>query len=238
MTLIQKSDVAMSVPGDAPVRVPQLPVAGAVARWVVSSLSDGALVKTWESIIPGGPTLAYTPGIVTGPSIGTVNGIRAAHFDGISDGLSGLLAMPQPHTLVMVIKTKVLDNALLQVLSGDQAVPGGADDSAAVYVFGNVGTRSIRINAGSGPGTKITPTDQWGVLVAVFNGAESVIRLNSAEQVVSAGIKPREGITFGHYKTGSNFAPMDLAEAAVFPHAMDATARGVLVAGLRKSYDI
>lgn len=240
MTLILKSDQAMTNPGDAPVRPRGLPVPGAVARWIVSSLPVAPTIARWESAISTGPVLIYPDGSNTAPTMGIVDGIRAARFNGTSSGLSAPLALPQPHSLAMVVKTHVLDDTALRVLSGDQAVAGGVDDNASVYAFGDAsnGTRSIRINAGSGPATSITPTDEWGVIVVVFDGSSSVVRLNAAEQTVNAGTKPREGITFGHYRSGRDHARMDLAEAAVYPFALTAAQRDATVAGLRASYGI
>lgn len=239
MTLIMRADQPMTAPGSAPHRLRPLPVAGDVARWSADTVPLGEIyAKTWESSTPGGPTLAYTPGSINAPTMRRGGAFPYLEFNGTVQGLTAPLVLPQPHSIVMVVRTHVLDSSAVQVLSGDQDVPGGdAIDRANIFAAGNVGTRTIRMAAGASPSSTITPTDQWAVLIVVFDTATSVMRLNDAEQTgISAGTARREGISFGHYRAGMNFAPMDLAEAAIYPFALDAAQRADTVAGLRETY--
>ena len=241
MTLILRADQPMTNPGAAPFRLRPLPVGGDVARWsAVTVPLEEVYAKTWESSTPGGPTLAYTPGSINAPVMRREGAFPYLEFNGVVQGLTAPLVLPQPHSIVMVVRTHVLDSSAIQVLSGDQNVPGGdAIDRANIFAAGGVGTRTIRMTAGANPSSTIAPTDQWAVLVAVFDTDASVMRLDDAEQTgISAGTARREGISFGHYRAGMNFAPMDLAEAVVYPFALDAAQRADTVAGLRAAYGV
>lgn len=236
MSLILKSDRTLTAPGSAPVRAYTLP-SGYVRRFLTSAIpTDSGTVGSWSDGTGSGTALTTSSG-TTAPTVATVGGIKALTFDGVSQGLSQLLPLNQPHSVAIVAKLDVLTSSAVQVILGDQDVVG-VTDRANIFVSGAIGSRALRSTAGTTLASSATLTNEWCVILATYNGASSVIRVNSTETTGSVGSFPREGLSVGHYKNGSTPGKFAAAEVVAWPYALSVADRAATVAAMSDHYGI
>lgn len=218
--------------GTLPIVLTDLTVAGAVRRFVAKAVNQlvGTTVTTWADSSGSGTSLAVATS--TAPTLATVGGIRAVQFNGTSDGLQQSVSLTQGHSLVLV------SNVVAPVTTGTTTPSGSFASSGVDSAQFQTSNTDLYVNAGTamkvGTGLNVTG---WRVIIVSFNGASTVVNVNGTEYTGNAGALPRAVFSLG-FQRGASFSNLAVAEAALYPTALDATQRAALVTQLRSDYGI
>jgi hypothetical protein len=142
------------------------------------------------------------------------NGRGVYRFDGTDDFLQAIFTLPQPVTILAVIKQRA-------TVGGDNAVifDGGSD--ASQELFATIGTADWNMFSGSSLAIGTGGTAAFQRVGLVFDGANSSGRIGSAAPVTgNTGSSTSGGITMGARGGGTQPIPVDVGEVAVYSRAL------------------
>jgi hypothetical protein len=215
-----------------PIVVNDLPVAGAVRRFVAKAVNQaiGTTVSAWADITGSGTSLV--PASSAAPTLATVAGVRSVRFDGATQGLQQNVALTNPHSVVLVMNIVVPQTTGITTPSGSFITAGtdlGQLQTSTTDLYVNAGT-SLKV----GTGLNVTG---WRVIIISFNGASTVVNINGVEYTGNAGTLPRAVFSLG-FQRGASWSNMAVAEAILYQSALDATQRAALVTQLRTDHGI
>jgi len=162
---------------------------------------------------------------------GTARPVRAAAgltFDGVNDFLDAAIgARPQPETLYLVLQ-------MTGTGAGFETISDAVGDVNAGRIFVETPSGAPFLSAISG-GSLANTTRPYGALVAVcavFNGASSVLRVNTSDVSGDLGTSTSTGLRLGAYGTGAPgyFASMRVAMVLRYAAAHTASQRDAIIA--------
>lgn len=243
MTIVYKADSTFTggAANTLPLLIHDLPVAGAARRFIAGAIQQepGTAVTAWKdsagsgtSLVPGNAAYAASQP----PTLGTHDGRRAVMFDGVDDGLYQDLQLAQPHAVVFVGKLiNLAGETANPLIVGGRKGAAGADE-ANIILGGSTTNRVFTMQGGANLGN-IRADENWHVIVANFNGANSVLRVDDTEQTGSAGTLSREVLSLGFHKAGP-YAEMAALELVVYSGALNSESRAATVTALREHYGI
>lgn len=153
-------------------------------------------------------------------------GKKVLFFDGIDDMLTMPLPLNQPSTVIVVARFREVRNS--------SAVISGASGPA-----NNIGANSAStfwvMNAGAvlvAPGAAAVDTASH-IFMGVFNGANSVIRVDTNEATGDGGTNNRTLMRMGY---GAGYERMNAYAVIVLPYAAAKPERDAIYAQLRADY--
>lgn len=224
----------------APGAVWTLPVSGATRRFVANALTQAVDtdVTSWADHLGGSPaTVAGGGTSATAPTLvdDAVGGFRALEFDGAADGLGLAHTGPQPYTLMILARMRSLP-------AGNKILYGaGSGTNGNIFISGSLGT--WQANAGAGLNVPATgsgvPDTGWHVITAVFNGATSRLRVDDSAITGDAGTTAPTSMIFGRLPgtpSAGTAAPVNIAEAVLWPSVLSTSDVDTLVAAFRNRY--
>lgn len=169
------------------------------------SSSDGNALSVWNDLSGNSRTLSQgTASFRPIFKVGIVNGHSVVRFDGADDRFSPIaFDAPQPPLIVLVGQLRSLTaGTAFQPISGGQVVHQiNTSDAHILFAGSNL----------IGP----TATTDPFVLLALFNGAASMVQVNSAMVVGNAGTSSSTGMGMGALSGGGNPTPLDAAFAGM-----------------------
>ena len=189
-------------------------VAGRVADYdadTVGALADATALASLATSV-GNDTLVQATG-ANQPTKQTVSGLPVVRFDGVNDRLRiATGAHAQPMTTVLVAKLNATGTFPI-------AVDGGA--VALTHDIGGSGTPNWLMYAGTALSSAIALNTAWHIIVAIFNGAWSKIRIDGGAGVGGdAGAAGRTGLTIGSTSTGTFPASMDFRRLVTYDRVL------------------
>lgn len=188
-------------------------LAGATFDWAADSLPVGALTD-WQDLTAGHSWRAY--GGVSVISDGA--GGRAVSTDGVDGLLLKDYAATGPETIVMVARYWAMptNGALLMNTVGPDIRNVGVASSGTGYIS-NAGK-----SVSAGTGQPFTDTN-YHVLITCFDGANSSVMVDGAEQVgVDLGTNPRTGFRAGY---GASYSKINYRRVVRLPYIPTASQR-------------
>lgn len=177
-------------------------VSGRVADYDADSLvalADAAAVSSLATSV-GSDTLVQAAG-ANQPTKQTVSGLTVVRFDGVNDRVQITTgAHVQPMTTVLVAK-----------LNGTAGTPVLVDGGNTNFTHDIGSTTAFIMYAGTTLSSAVTLDTAWHIIVAIFNGASSKIRIGGGAGVAGgAGAAGRTGLTLGSAFSGTLPASMDV----------------------------
>ena len=149
-------------------------------------------------------------------------------FDGIGQYLKcTAFTLNQPET-VYILGQQVSWTA------NDHICDGNTANSGAIAQTNT--TPELSLNAGSATASNTgLAAGVYGVVVAVFNGASSILQVNNTTTATgNAGAGNMGGFTLGATANATQFGNIQVKEVIVFADAHDATTRGRVYSYLKK----
>lgn len=200
--IMQISTAITSGPGVADLEfVPdEMPAALSIAhRWeAYAAVQDiGEKVLSSRDIIGG--KLLTAASAATAPTLVLDQGQLAFEFDGVDDALRGigLIQRAQPYTITVVARA-------LDVAAGAHVVIGGGGTNGRGAIFAD--GANWRANAGSSFGlVGAVDVTAYQIVTVVFNGANSVIRVDGSEIAGNVGAENATDFLLGCLGGGSSY---------------------------------
>jgi hypothetical protein len=163
-------------------------------------------------------------------------GYATVTFDGVSDYLkTALFAVSQAHPFTVYLVMRQISWT-----AADVFMDGNVNGSNGVRQFGTAPQILMRSGGVQGAPTAGPAIGTWAVLVAVFNGATSSLRINlgtAAAQAVAA--TNLDALTLGRLGgTAGSFAHWEMARAGFFSGAHDAATQDPIIGRLARQYRI
>lgn len=215
MAIITKLDREFTGPNAGKLEriVTSVPTPGYDARFLATDLSLGNTTQ-WNSHI-GGEHYS-TNGNGAGIQARDVSGRREVHFAGTEGFLyrsagGGTISKPQPLTVMALIKVAATPSTTANIF-----------DASAAQVRVSAAGKLEMYRAGAGAVVVPTaiPLGAYFVATIIFNGANSLIGLNSDE--VAANVDPSVLTTKFHLSTAGYTAPYSMREMLIYPRALTA----------------
>lgn len=176
--------------------IPDSVVAYLDAQESFTSSDDGTQVTTWPNLETGQPDPSGTGAIVRESGI---NGSRSLEFDGADDEFNisstNYNTLTQPNTIIAVVES--LNVGATEVVTSHES---GTDGKNNIF---NDSNGFYQASAGSSLNSN-TSTNP-AVVSVVYNGANSVIRVNGAEATGDAGTQNMESWQIGAEAFASYF---------------------------------
>lgn len=191
-----------------------LPSLAAWYRYGLGITSATNAVSQWDDASGNARHLKQT----TGAAQPTLQGDNSILFDGSADFLKAdAFTLNQPTTIYLL-------GRWVTWTSNDCMFGGNATSTGILQQ--TVGTPQVRAFAGTGLGT-ISPTlNTYCVQIVVFNGASSVLQLNSGAPVTGAGgASNMAGFTLGSNDGSVQFGNIEMKEVVIYSVAHDAATR-------------
>ncbi|MEV8180341.1 hypothetical protein [Specibacter sp. NPDC078692] len=200
------------------------PLAGAVVDFAADNLPLGPL-PVWYDLINGlaAPTRAnYTQPTVVDDG---ANG-RVVRFNGTSDAMLAKVVTPQPMTMVLVGRIRVL-NPTTYLKTGGATL--GTNSTSNWLAFAGTG-------GAYGPPGLLANTNQH-ILVASFNGNSSALSVDGNDRAgQAAGTNGSSLIGFGTDPNSTAFMAIDINRFAILPYAATQAQRDALYQTLAARY--
>ncbi len=195
-------------------------VVGSVADYDADSLvglADAAAVSALASSV-GSDTLVQATG-GNQPTKQTDSGLTVVRFDGVNDRLQITTgAHSQPMTTVIVAK-----------LNATAGTPVLVDGGNTNFTHDVGSTTDFIAYAGTTLDSGVALDTNWHIVVAIFNGASSNIRVDGGAGVTgNAGAAGRTGLTIGSAFSGTLPASMDFRRLITFDRALTAGELNIL----------
>lgn len=204
--------------------LPALPVTGWSERWRADQIKQnvGDTVNYWEGV--GGLALSTTISGWTPPVLASGDGgRRVVRFNGTSDGMQSNVVRAAGHTVVVRGRVRAVNSASVNILVG----AGDATPSRGSVFLSTTGT--VQANAGSTLTLSSPSVDtNTHTFIAVFNGANGVIALDSSEVAGSVGTENPNVLYVGRW-VGGNATALDVEELLVYPRSLTGSERASLV---------
>jgi hypothetical protein len=146
-------------------------------------------------------------------------------FDGVDNQMEATFTLNQPCTFYLLFKQ-------VTWTANDIITDGSA---AQVQLFQAASSPIIKLTAGGGgaPQNTALAVDTYGAVAAVFNGASSLIQVNSTTGTAAdAGANNPGGFSLGANRSAASASNIEAKEAIVFPAAHDAGQRAKVIAYL------
>lgn len=191
------------------------PLGAAWFRFNTGIVVTGAGVSLWADQSGNGRDLKQTTD-TNRPALQTDGTIL---FDGADNFLKcDAFTMDQPETVYILFKQITW--------TGNDAVCDG-NTNFTMRIFQRTTTPQLGASAASALGNVSLTLDTYGVVSAVFNGASSLIQLNSGAPVTGdSGVGSAGGFTIGSQGAGlAAWGNIQVKEAIVYPAAHDANMR-------------
>lgn len=171
------------------------------------SLSDGETVSTWPDQSDSGNDLSALGAPVFRDS--RLNGLPTVDYDGTDDGheVTGP-SLSQPNTLIVV--GRIFDTTSTNFFID------GADSTARNGIYGNGNTEAWRAYAGSSIEGGAPRSTDFVILIAVIDGASSILRRNGT-QIASGDVGSDDmgGIRLASDADAATWMNGDIAEVVV-----------------------
>lgn len=216
---------------------PPLPVPGATAVYSTYNLPQqaGELVTEWPSanglgekltVVGAGSTLVDAKA----PRMMADGSVRFSRLN--SETLGAPLNNSQPRTVVAVARVWKLQG---QTSYLDAIVSSGQNKNALGQVMAVNGSGTARTYAGGSINlTGFGVGTDWHVFISVFDGANSVIRVDNNELIGDAGVHTSSQIVLGSYQ--SQFSDIEVREVISYPGALSLEDRVTTVEKLKARY--
>jgi hypothetical protein len=176
-----------------------------------TAVADGDPVGEWQDQSGSGNHFAQATGAARPTlKLAIQNGRSVARLDGTDDSMTLTLAVPQPFTVAMAIRCTNANNGYAL---------DGATLNRTLISFPN-GT-TVRFFAGNIVDATVADSTVFSTLVALFDGASSVLRWNDAETAgnVSTGSN-NGGFTLGSGGDGTQPFTGDVGEVLIYDSAL------------------
>lgn len=188
--------------------------------------------NTWSDCSANGYdlTLFNAPSIINN----AINGHDALQFDGINQygRRAGTPVRTQPITIYIVLKQTTWT-------IGDIII--NSDGTANQMLSQAVGSPQIWINAGATFGTNPNlALNTYGIITAVFNGANSELRTNNNASVNgNAGVNSITGLTLAAQRDGlSNYCNIEVAYLILRNAADNTSTQNIIINALKARFSL
>lgn len=175
----------------------------------------GGFASGWSDKYGAGYILAQATGAAQ-PAVTENSNGPCLRFDGAANFMDMALTLPQPFTLMMVLRqlSWTGNDTILDRLTG------GPTTFAALYQTG-VTPQVAQYCTSNGAITSQLVLGVTGVLTAVFNGAASSIKVNLATKSAgNPGTTGLDGITLGARNDQANFGHIDVHALRIYRGAV------------------
>lgn len=211
-----------------PVSLHPVGVTGYINRYVADTLSEdaGASVNTWADQL--GALNLTAPSVERRPTVGISAGRKFITFDGAGQGLTGNFAAGKVKTVAMVARSNTDASAQgYYMFNGDVIVAKHVSNNAGLVITGGP-----QLNTPSNS----APSGEWGIIIAVVDGANSIIRANGAASPFGTDKSVGQMARFTLGRENSVYAKTDVAELVAWPAALTAAECATVLINLRKRY--
>lgn len=212
-----------------PVSLHALGVPGYANRYVADTLGggNGTLIDAWTD--QAGELNLTAASAAQRPTLGSAGGTKFVSFDGSTQGLKGSFTAGKIKTLAMVVRPNgAAGSANYLIFNGDVLINKHVGEQAGMYLAGG----GSQLNTPS----NTLPAGQWGIVIAVVDGARSVIRANGSASPFgtdkSTGVMSRYALG----RDAGAFAYMDIAELTGWDTALTAQQCATVLTNLRTRY--
>lgn len=228
LNMIPVPDAATGSAPAPPSGLPELPIAGATARWAAASLAatPGGAISILPAAI-GGDTMSPSSGWGSPTLAEDTSGNRYLEFTG-SEGLTASTARPQPHTVIAVACITSTPSSLGVLVGGGTASP----DRGSVFVNS---TGGLVANAGTSLTGSTVTLDEVFVATGVFNGTSSIVAVNDSKTTGTAGADNAAGLRIGRYGTGGSGIVGRIYDVIYYPFALTGSEIDATVAALQSA---
>lgn len=196
------------------------PIPGASRDYAAGSLT-GTNPTSWVDLA-GGPALSVDTGE---PALLEEGGIKFVRFDGVNDSMADTTATrPAVHTVFLRYRTLTAPGAYYAFVANTT--------TTGVSVGANSPDTAVRLFAGNGGGLiaqGFTRDTGWHTIIAVVNGASSVISVDGIETTGNPGPNTGTGLRIGGNANLSQYTKIDVARVGFLPYAADATERAAII---------
>lgn len=234
MGIMQISDTTAGGAGvfDLPLFVHPLPVAGWSRRHVAYAVPQdpGATIASWADLAGGAPLTPNGQGGTASTAPLLVSEGSTPHMEFTGTAAMGVpMPIAQPHTIIVCARLTAQPTGLGVLTGSKAATPNRA--SQFLDASTNLNWRS---NAGSSIGSTVTAsTTTFQTLTTVFDGANSIFRVDGVEVAGNAGSEARSHLTVATWDTqGLNRLACRISEIVVYPFALNAFQRGQVEAAV------
>lgn len=195
---------------------------------VTPAAADGDLTGGWVDQSGNSQTLTAAGAARPTLKLAIQNGRSVLRFAGAHRLDSALFALNQPVTVCL---------AGTNTVGGNNAFADAVDVNIT-RVVDRVADTTLRLYTGTVFDTTVTTLTAWNALVAVFNGASSVLNFNGAETTGNAGAGNGQGVRVGAQGGApSNFLTGDIGEVIVYSAALSPTDRAFIQAYLKSRWN-
>lgn len=205
------------------------PILANMAAWYrqgIGITSASSLVSQWADQSGNGRHLNQT----TATNRPTVQADGSILFDGVDNFMAATFTLNQPHTIYVLGKQ-------LTWTAGDHIFNGVA---ANVALYQNSSSPRVDIYAGAGgPFSTAWTLDTDMVVAAVFNGASSLIQVNTSVSTEGdPGADNPGGFTLGGNNSGAANSNIQVKEVILYSAAHDASTRARVIAYLQQDDNV
>lgn len=200
-----------------------LPIRASLAAWYRKGVgfTTATGVSQWADQSGNGRHLAQA----TGSKQPALQGDGTLLFDGSADALTVAFSNPAPFTVYLRMKqvTWTLNDYVFDSMVANRAAMRQQTATPALSLFAQ------GVNAAENTALAV---DTWGSVAAVFNGASSVLQINSTTTTGDPGsAAASDGFTLGASGGGlGQFSNIQVAEVAIYAAAHNATERSLMMA--------
>lgn len=200
---------------------------GSTKEWVARDLTTGDLVGSWADRRGGSPLISSG---AARPVVMVESGKRFVRFDGVDDYLQDTGGtFSQPHTKVIRFRfqgTRKASESILGTPVTTTSAQMNVFINAAMTQYASFASATLITTAGG-------VNTNWHTLIAVFNGASSVLSIDGTEVSGATGSNTSGGTRLGRGSGSSTvFSTIDVQRVALLDHAADSTERAAILTAM------